>query len=345
MTQKKIVQITPKYLPSLGGVEKHVAALNKELIAQGYEIVVLTTQHDEQLLEYEVSDGVAIHSLPFKSINKKFETWQWIESKQSVFENAIVQVHDVAWWLLPVLPKLYKKFFITFHGWEGIYPVPFLNKLQRLLFAHAARKTVHVGEFIQKFYWDKPTTVLFGGVTDTTKIVPSPKRSSATKITCVFVGRLVHENDIERYIELLEILKKGGVSVEMQWVGDGALKTSCQKYGTVTGMVSDVNAYLGKADFVFASSYLSILEAQFQQKIVCSLYTHDLKKEYLNSYPGSAWMLIAQSAQEMSENILNLLSDKKKFIELSEGAHNFAKKQTWKKVTEQYLNLWNENSK
>ena len=344
MTKKKIVQITPKYFPSLGGVEKHVAAVNAELLAQGYEVVVLTTQHDKQLLVCEIVDGIEVYRLPFKSIHNKFETWKWIQGKQRVFENTIVQVHDVAWWLVPVLPKFYRKFFITFHGWEGIYPVPFFNKLQRLLFARFAEKTIHVGAYIQKFYWDKPTIVLYGGVTDTTKTVPAPKTPNATKITCVFVGRLVHENDIERYIELLEILKKSGVSVEMQWVGDGALKTSCQKYGTVTGMVSDVNTYIDKADFVFASSYLSILEAQLQQKVVCSLYSHNLKKEYLTSYPGSNWMLTAQSAQEMSKNIFDLLSDKKKFIELSQGAHNFAKQQTWKKVAEQYLNLWSEKT-
>jgi glycosyltransferase involved in cell wall biosynthesis len=345
MIQKKVVHIVPRYTPSLGGVETHVSAVNAQLVQRGYEVVVLTTQHEPQLLEEEIVAGVQVYRLPFAAINKKLQTWMWLWNKRTIItdKQTVVHVHDVAWWLLPFVFILYKKFYITFHGWEGVYPVPFFNKLQRYLFGQCAQKKIHVGAYIQKFYWDTPNLVVYGGTTCKNTVQKHKKNKLGATLHCVFLGRLEKENEIEKYFELLTELKLKGLTIAMTWVGDGAFRSRCEEFGLVTGMVTNPTKYIADANIVFAASYLSLLEAQAQSKIVVSLYTHPLKKSYLESYPGRAALLIANSPVTVAAELTALISDSERMYTLEQDAYTFASKMTWKKLTEQYIELWNSD--
>lgn len=338
----KILQITPFYDPHLGGVETHVKFLNKELIESGHEVSVLTQRYDTNLPLQQTKDGVEIVRIDTKTkhyskLNYKLTVWQQIaKQSQLLFQADVIHVHDIYWWLLPVLPLFWSKTYLTFHGWEGKFPVPWKNKLARWLWNKLALKTIHIGDYIKEFYWDEPDMVIYGGVAVKKKVVP---KKINKKLQIVFVGRLELENDIEKYLSLAKKLKSI-LDIEIIWVGDGSYKDECRRYGIVTGMVNDSTLYIAKADLVWSASYLSILEAQAQGKIVCALYSHRLKERYLKLYPGSIYMLIQYDAEQMKKQIVQLINNHRIFNQYSQQAQQWSLQQTWKKVADKYQQLW-----
>ncbi len=334
----KIIQITPFYLPSIGGVETHVSELNQKLLEAGHEIHVLTNQKETPVLLEEEIDGVFVQRLPKVAFNHKWQTWKWMWSQRDLlFAADVIQVHDIFWWVYPLLPMIEDKVFTTFHGWEGKYPVPFKNKVHRWLASAFSRKTIHVGDWIKEFYWDKPTAVTYGGIHTKPKIL---KPLSAKMKEIVFFGRLSTDNDVKKYIELVKLLKTQLNKFEMIWVGDGPLAAECRKVGKVTGLVDNPIKYLEKADLVFSSSYLSMLQAQALGKIVCAFYSHRLKERYIETYPGVASMLVSSTPEDMTAQLMSLSQNQKKLQLMSWNAHSLARKQTWDKVVELYLKLW-----
>ncbi|MBU0576290.1 glycosyltransferase family 4 protein [Patescibacteria group bacterium] len=338
----KILHLTAFYEPHLGGVETHLRALNQELLKRGHEVWVLTACHDANLPLQEKKDGIEIIRIEtetkyYNKLNHKLIIWRQVAKQAQLLLNAdIIHVHDVYWWLIPLLPLFWSKIYVTFHGWEGKYPVPWQYKLARFVWSKLAMKTIHVGDYIREFYWDQPNAVVYGGVRISKKIIPKQK---IKKLQIVFVGRLELENDLKKYLILAKKLKKHRL-VDITWVGDGDYKNDCQKYGTVTGMIKNTTSVLAKADLVWSASYLSILEAQALGKIVCAFYSHPLKQRYLEIYPGSKLMLIESNVERLSRQILGLLDNSKTLKKYSTHAYNWAMEQTWEKVADTYEKLW-----
>lgn len=124
----KILFVTKYYLPRVGGVEKQVSGLSEQLIKKGHSVTVLTTKFDASLKEKEKIDGVNVLRGNFPRI-KYFGLiyiWFWFIFHISLIDKFdIVHFHGDFIWYWPLrilLPK--KPVYVTFHGWEGIYPVP-----------------------------------------------------------------------------------------------------------------------------------------------------------------------------------------------------------------------------
>jgi len=340
--QIKILQVTPFYEPHLGGIETHLKFLNAELIKQGHRVSVLTQRYDESLPLQENINGVEVTRIDLEKgysskLIEKLTVWQRVaKHSQLLLKADIIHVHDVYWWLLLLLPLFWSKIYLTFHGWEGQFPVPWRNKLARWCWSKLSLKTIHVGDYIQEFYWDKPELVIYGGAkTSQNKI----KKNNKKRLQIVFVGRLEMENDLEKYLSLAKRLRLV-LDIEITWVGDGFYKDECQQYGTVTGMVKDLTKYITQADLVWSASYLSILEAQAQGKIVCALYSQELKERYLKSFPGSAYMLVEYDVEQMKTQIVKLIKNPRVFNQYSQAAQRWSQQQTWTKVADKYQRLW-----
>lgn len=336
-----ILHITPRYMPSMGGVEKHVHEVSKLLVAAGYEITVVTAQHDSTLPLEEEIDSVQILRIPRDCTGHKVKTWQWFWQYKNIFSGKKIFIHDVAWQIFPLLPMLYKNFCLVSHGWEGIYPIPQTNILQRNLFSHCAHSTIHVGKFIEEFYGTHPTAVIYGGVTLPNFTNATLQKTTSKKLQFAFIGRLEKVNEVEKYLEFFALLQKQNSNFSVVWVGDGSYRTACEQVGTVTGMITDIESHLRSADFVCANSYLSVLEAQAAGKIVLSFYTNTVKERYLKTYPGAQYMLISDSATSMVKDILELLENKATLVELQNKARQVAQVHTWQKVAALYEKIAN----
>lgn len=343
----KIICISPCYSPSLGGVETHVRQVAEHLVELGHVVTVFTTQSDPASPLSETIDGVQIERLPESSVGHKVKTWQWIRQRRAqLLEADSIHVHDVGWWLVPVLLRLRKKLFITFHGWEGQWPIRWQAKVHRWLIAKAFRASIHIGDWIKEFYWDTPQLVLYGGVAKRIKPSQADLHSieSDKRLKIVFLGRLVNENAVAEYCRLAEQLEQNGLKVSITWVGDGPLKKQCRAYGEVTGMVRQPQRQLRQADVVWSSSYLSILSAQALGKPVWALWDNELKHRYLASLPNHLGLTVAGSADSLWRKVYDPATMGWRATAVR-GQCSSDWPPTWDEVTQQYLSFWKHYGK
>ncbi len=153
-----ILFLTRLYYPHIGGVEKHVRGLSKILVSRGHKIKLITTKHDKKLKDFEVLDDVEVYRMP---VMDKWGTWKWMAGHHHLIKWAdIVHAHDVYYWYVPFFWM--KKSFVTFHGWEGIYPIPWKNIFVRKISEKLASGNICVGDFISKWYKTSPDFVTYG---------------------------------------------------------------------------------------------------------------------------------------------------------------------------------------
>ncbi len=60
-TSLRILMVTPRFFPEMGGIETHVYEVGKRLVQQGIDLTVLTTDRSGDLPQQEVMDGINIY--------------------------------------------------------------------------------------------------------------------------------------------------------------------------------------------------------------------------------------------------------------------------------------------
>ena len=356
----KILFFSRRFWPSIGGVEKHVLQLSMELIQKGNKVTVVTESHDASSkckVQSAKLPGINIYRIPITRGErlKKFQIWKWLWKNRYLIQEAdIVHCHDVFFWYLPfrfLYPK--KKVFTTFHGYEGSEPPTWKKILSHKLAGWLSNGSIVIGDFHRKWYGVKSEAVSYGaaekGSLDSATHQHQKVHSFARNDKChfCFVGRLAKDTGIMIYLEALKILKKKGISYRLVVCGEGprmdeAIEFS-KKHGLnveFEGFVRDVEKYLKQSKFVFVSRYLGILEAMINKKLVFAVYDSPIKEDYLKMSPFSKWIVIESDPKELAKKVKfyfeNPLEEKK----LIEEAYNWAREQTWEKLTKNYLELW-----
>lgn len=350
---KKVLFLSPRFYPEIGGVEKHVLEISKELIKKGYEVSIITESsssyhssnpsdrgmHEVERpsisgqSETEKIQGIKVHRMPFGTSGKlkKFRIWKTLWRNRNLIQDAdVVHCHDVFIWYLP-FKFLYpnKKVFTTFHGWEGIYPPKYSAKLIRKVSEKLSAGNICVGKYIEKWYGTKASYITYGAVLQDQK--PKIKnRSHDKKLKVLFVGRISEDNGVRKYVEILQRLIDQKIKFEA--VGNGSLRKEFEKFGVVHGFVENPTPLIEQADVVFASSYLSILESLVLEKLVISVYDNPLKKDYLERTPFRKSIVVTDNPKIAVEKIVENKSNRTGF--------EWAREQTWEKLSNQYIQLW-----
>ena len=134
-------------------------------------------------------------------------------------------------------------------------------------------------------------------------------------------------------------MKSKKIKFNFTAVGDGVLSNDFKKYGKVVGFQKNINIFLKNADLIFASSYLSMLEAFSFKKNVISVWENDLKKYYLYLTPFKDFIISGNKGEEIVNKLMSLtIKEKENMIN---SAFDFAKKNTWEDVVKIYRKLWN----
>jgi len=330
----KIIFLSKYYYPHIGGVEKHAREVAELLAKKGHQITIMTLQHDPILTVNQKKSGVKILRLPFS--NNKYSIWKNLWQQKELIKSAdLIHCHDVFFWYWPI--KLFyplKKVFITFHGWEGKFPIPFRYKLARKISENLSNGNICIGDYLTKHYGTKTKYISYGGVTKTNKKIVYKK---PTEI--IFIGRLEKDIGLDEYLKALTKIKIQH-KIKITFVGDGPYRKKAEKLGKVTGMVKDINPYLKRPCLVLASSYLTILEAMMIKRPVFALYQNQLKKDYLTFFPGSKYINISSSAEELTSQVNASLRGQ---TSQDRKAYAYAKDQTWDNIVKLYLKLWNQN--
>ena len=341
----KLLMFAPLFHPHIGGVEKHVKRLSEELIKKRYEVSVITLKHDKTLSDFEELNKIMVYRFPQLRLPK---IWLWIYKHRNLIKNAdIIHCHDFATFIYWYLPFRFlnpvKPVFVTFHGYEGIVPIPRKVLFLRKMVEHLTRGNICIGDYIPKWYGTKANFISYGGVDIPTTL------NNTNYESAVFIGRLEKDTGIMTYIDAIKTLKnKYNINLELNICGDGSLREKIEETikenelnVKLLGFVENPTDYLIKSKFVFVSGYLAILEAMINKKLVFSVYENELKRDCLTLIPNSKdMMIIVSSSEELAEEIAYYYKNPEKAEEKIKNAYNFAKEQTWEKVAITSLRLW-----
>lgn len=337
MTQSKsILFLTRLYHPHIGGVEKHVQLLTEELISRGFNVTIITEQFDKKLPLYESLKNCTVYRVPIgrNELIKKFHIWKWMFLHISLLSKFdVIHVHDVFYWILPIRPLLlHKKVYTTFHGYEG-YPIKQSWIWQRKIAEKLSNGTICVGDFMKKWYFASPASVIYGAVKLNNKKYLEKEQSA------VFFGRLDSQTGILEYIKAYNIIKKHYPKFTLTVVGEGKFAKNLPKDIKKVDFVDDVTQYIGKNRFIFVSRYLSLLEALVQKKEIISVYNTPILKDYLLMSPFRKFVSVCESSEEIADVVLRRLKTKRDHTKMKAG-YEWAKNQTWEKLVSVYLRLW-----
>ncbi len=345
MEKTKIIFFTPRYFPSIGGVQKHLQQLTK-LLKKRYEIAIVTEQHKDGLNTQEVINGIKTYRIPTANItekSRKWKIWSWLLSNRKIIEKAdIVHVHDVAYWIFPLrllFPN--KKFFITYHGYEGSLPPGLKAIFQRKVGEWLSSGTICIGDFMRRWYYAKPTIVSYGAADIKPRILPDTDDG-------FFLGRLEEDTGIMSYLKAYALLPK---PMRVDVYGDGSLKNVAEKFVKDHNLPVEFKGFLPNADrnitkyrFAFVSRYLSILEAMQGKRLVFAHYNNEIKEDYLRCHPQAKNMIIFHTSEELAKKLTEIIENHRLEETYIANAYTWAKEQTWDKLANQYKKLWQGQS-
>lgn len=330
----KILFVTKYFLPHIGGVERQVEGLSRELIKKGNRVTVLTWKYDDSLRDNEKAGKINIVRFRFPQI--KFigliYTWSWFIFHINFLEKFdIIHYHGSFIWYWPIrflLPN--KPVYVTFHGWEGIYPIPFKNKLIRKIDALLARKNIAISGYLEKWYGFKADEISYTAV-------DLPKQSSVKKDRkrLLYVGRLDKDTGLPLILSALSRLK----GYHVDFCGDGPMRSECAKYGEVHGF-TDPKPFYGKAFICLSPGITSILEAFTYKCLIATTYNNPLKKDYLLTNPFSEWIIVERSPKELARSINYYSAHPEEAKEKIEKCYRWVKTQNWNNEANRYLKLW-----
>jgi glycosyltransferase involved in cell wall biosynthesis len=343
MSQRmKILFMTPRYLPHIGGVEKHLSEVTR-ILSRDHQVTIVTDQYDSKLPVFEQNQQQQIYRIPIeKNTSQKVSIWWWLVQHLNLFFTAdVIHVHDVFYWILPFrFLFFWKRFYITFHGYEAPGPLTTWQIRWHKIAAWLTRGNICVGDFHKDVYGVQPTFVTYGGVNPAEKSKPKRKHSS---FEVLFVGRIAEDTGVKTYFSALKKLPHT-FKYSASFYGEGSLRAGFLRevgkdHLTISfpGSVVDPSNLYEPSAIVFASQYLGILQALNYNKNVIAVADSALKKKYLKLTPFTDWISIVENELEILQ-VITKIKNKKLF--LPKQAHAWAQQQTWKNVAEKYIQLW-----
>jgi glycosyltransferase involved in cell wall biosynthesis len=229
--------------------------------------------------------------------------WIWLFKNRKLIQKAdIIHIHDVFIWYLP-FRFLYpnKKVFTTIHGLEWNNPLFKISIWQKRLASKLSTKTVGVGHFLEKYLGIKFDLIIYGAA--------STQRSdiSKNKNSFVYVGRLEKNTGLLKFLRWL----KRNPKYKIGFCGDGELRKQCEKFGNVHGFC-DPTPFLKNAEYCVPGGYLAALEGLSYKCKLKLFWSNKVKENYWKMSP---------------------------FVH--SDVDSWARKQTWEKLANEYLNLYN----
>lgn len=232
--------------------------------------------------------------------------WFWFLKNRILIKNAdIIHCHDVFIWYLPfrfIYPKI--KVITTIHGLEWDTPLRKISLFQKRLAIRLSHASVGIGKFLEKYLKYKFDLISYGA----SRFQKNTKKD-LKKI--VYVGRIQSNTGITKFLKWLQKKPK----YQVDFCGDGDLRKECERKGIVHGFV-DPSKFYRRSNLCVPGGYLAALEALNSGCKLKFFWNDNVKKDYWRMSPF----------YKLKGN--NLLE--------------WAKKQTWEKITNEYLDLYNQ---
>ena len=349
-----VLMVAEHLPPDIGGVERHVAGLARELIQWGIELTLVAPTSDRQPSISAKKNKLRIIRIPRYTFSSRdyIYAWRWWLARRSLLNDIdLIHFHDVytmlhwfgpAHLLAPTMPR-----FLTFHGYEMRFPIPRRAKFYRRLAGMIASASICVGHYLVKWFRIQPQIITYGAATLPQEPPPTPSAPAAA-----FVGRLAPDTGLDIYLKGLGLLRRQHkVDISIFICGEGPLRSALvelarreQVRATFIGPVSDPGPFVSQASMVFSSGYLSMLEAMAFRRPVFSVFHSPVKYDYLKQMPGAGELFsISSSPEQLAAEVMSHLSKNNNGISQVERAYDFAAQQSWSKLAGNYIELWNQN--
>ncbi len=338
-----ILFFTRLFYPHTGGVETHALEIGKFLVKDGHTVIVVTENHSWPVIDSV--EGIKVYRMPVGKDNwfKKFRIWSWLWKHRKLIKKAdVIHCHDVFFWYLPfrfLFPT--KPVYTTFHGHEMKFPPAKKAIIVRKMSEKLSWGNICVGKYLQKWYGTKPTLVTDGAIVARKE---SHVKTIQGKIQIVFIGRLDPDTGISTYLHMLDLLKSKHRDFSFEVCGDGSLREDAEQYGRVHGFVQNVTDFISRADIVFASSQLSIMEALLGKRIVFAAYDNELKKDLLSLAHFGKWIIMSDDPSYLANQFTVVMKNPTAYNTQIEDAYQWVKTQTWRSLADLYIQLWQLNS-
>ncbi len=347
-----------RFHPNGGGVERHVMEVSRCLMARGHQVTIVTEAYLQDLPLEEILDLAEgpLRVLRIPPLAPHFAgylrlAWwrEWNRAEAAFREASVIHFHDYSpllYWFMPVWWLfLAKRVFLTFHGWEGLFPPsPRVIRLRQWV-GRMVQGTIAIGSFIDRWYGTKSSAVSYGGVT---AVSHPTEHTEGTGM--VFLGRLASDTGAEDCIVTLAQLRDLGLDLPLKVCGDGPLRQQLEDRARLLGIeaqflgwVVDPAPILSDASIVFCSGYLGILESLAKGRLVCATYDNTLKEDYLRMMPPAASsLIIEESPARLASRLAELLAHSTRLCALIGEGQAWALDQTWDQVADVYEELWRQ---
>jgi glycosyltransferase involved in cell wall biosynthesis len=362
---RRVIQVTPYYPPALGGLERVVAHLSREL-AHRHEVHVVTTRlRTEGLPRHGTEDGVRVHRLPAVEVANTAVSALLPVHLAKARSGDLVHLH-IAHALVPELVSAVAAlrgvpYVAHFHldvdasGPLGrllpYYKRHFLGRVLRRAAAVVAL-TEEMADFLADRYGvpRQRLHIVPNGVGDE-YFLAARTTPVARPLRLLFVGRLQIQKNVARLLDAMALVKG---DVRLRVVGDGELRGALTEQAARLGLDNVefagalhgddlVKAYADSDAFVLPSDKegmpLVVLEAMAARLPVIATDVPGSRE-----LVGGTGLLAAPEPAALAERIDLLAADAALWGDLSERSARKAEGFSWSRVAERVERVYAEVS-
>jgi len=251
----KILHVCYHFYPCVGGIEKYVEGLCKNLIKLGHQSDVLclnTCVHKEKLPKYQQYADISIYRVPY--IDLKY--YKIVPTLlKYVKDYDIIHIHGLGFFFdYLAMTKLFhgKMLVLSTHG--GIFHTKKLYFLKKLYFNLWSKFIIR---YVDKVIADGMSDVeLFSKITSDIEVIPntietkyfSSIKRNPEENTLLYIGRISKNKRVDNLVRMLYFLKKDVPNVKLYIVGEDweGLKNGLEELVERKGLKDNIY-FVGKA--------------------------------------------------------------------------------------------------
>ncbi|ADA63991.1 Glycosyltransferase [Lactococcus lactis subsp. lactis NCDO 2118] len=375
MKEKTVAIFNGYYIPHLGGVERYTYNIAKKLTEKGYRVIIITTQHDENLTNEEIQEGIKIYRLPIKNLwknrypflkkNRIYHSLiEKIETESIDYYVANTRFHIPAILGVKMAKAKGKEAIVIEHGSSYLTlnnPILdfILRKIEQWLIGRVKKDTsLFYGVSNEASEWLKTFNIKAKGVLSNAVAVDEylnqKIEKDENKITISYAGRLIPQmKGVEILLSTFSKLSKERKNLELIIAGDGPLLKEVQRnysqdnikflgyvpYEKVLEIdaKSDVFVLMSRSEG-FATA---MLEAAMLENVIVTTSTVGGAKDIM---PDETYgYIIENNETELFETLTKVLDNKEQMRSMQKKiSKNVLENFTWDQSAKQFIKVFNE---
>ncbi|MCC7290766.1 MAG: glycosyltransferase family 4 protein [Phycisphaerales bacterium] len=348
-----ITWLVKRFWPEVGGVEKYVLEVGRELAEMGHSVRVVAGDPTGSHARHERHAGLSIHRYP--SRRSPWRAAWGLRALTPLFRQAdVVHISDVEMFerYEAVLSRGVgaRPVFLTRHGMGLGEPVSQEDRERHRRARAVVAGLLDDGMFIQRRYGQTPDRVPDPGlrpVADEIIHRPPPAEPSA-----VFIGRLEPDSGIDLYLDALARLRdRHGTILPLGVYGDGSLKPRLIERAMRERLdvawrppAPDAQDRLLDGTLAFVSGRMAIFEAMARRRPVVAAYVDPLKRDYVCGEWFSRHVSAGASGADLADRVLRLLRDARLRDQQAQAAFEEVRRLSWRATALQYLAVWRQDA-